>query len=37
LVAKLAVKLVMEVSSQLKSLFTGIILGPGTGETVWAD
>ena len=24
-------------SSQLKSLSTGMILGPGTGETIWPD
>jgi len=29
------VGLVVEASSQLGSLFAGIILGPGTGETVW--
>jgi len=27
--------LVVGASSQLGSLFTGMILGPGTGKTVW--
>ena len=38
-VGLLAVKLVLGLvgaSSQLGSLSTGTILGPGTGETVWA-
>ena len=34
LAAKLVIGLVVGASSQLGSLFTGIILGPGTGETV---
>ena len=35
LAAKLVLGLVVGASSQLGSLFTGIILGPETGETVW--
>jgi len=31
----LVIGLVVGVSSQLGSLSTGMILGPGTGETVW--
>jgi len=36
LAAKLVLGLVVGASSQLGSLSTGTILGPGTGETVWA-
>ena len=32
----LVLRLVVGASSQLGSLSTGMILGPGTGETVWA-
>ena len=32
----LVLGLVVGASSQLGSLSTGIILGPGTGETIWA-
>jgi len=32
----LVVRLVMELFSQLGSLSVRIILGPGTGKTVWA-
>ena len=35
LAAKLVIGLVVGASSQLGSLFTGTILGPGTGKTVW--
>ena len=34
LAAKLVIGLVVGASSQLESLSTGMILGPGTGETV---
>ena len=36
LVVKLVLGLVVGASSQLGSLSAGTILGPGTGETVWA-
>ena len=36
LAAKLVLGLVVGASSQLGLLSTGTILGPGTGETVWA-
>jgi len=36
LAAKLVLELVVGASSQLGSLSTGMILGPGTGETVQA-
>jgi len=36
LAAKLVLGLVVGASSQLESLSTGMILGPGTGETVQA-
>ena len=36
LAAKLVLGLVVGASSQLGSLSAGTILGPGTGETVWA-
>ena len=35
LAAKLVLGLVVGASSQLGSLSAGMILGPGTGETVW--
>jgi len=35
LAVKLVIGLVVGVSSQLGSLSTGTILGPGTGKTVW--
>ena len=35
LAIKLVIELVVEVSSQLRSLFAGTILGLGTDETVW--
>ncbi len=35
LAVKLVIGLVVEVSSQLGLLSTGMILGPGTGKTVW--
>jgi len=35
LAVKLVIGLVVEVSSKLGSLSAGIILGPGTGKTVW--
>ena len=35
LAAKLVLGLVVGASSQLGSLSTGMILGPGTGKTVW--
>ena len=37
LAAKLVIGLVVGASSQFGLLSTGTILGPGTGETVWAD
>ena len=36
LAVKLVLRLVVGASSQLGSLSIGTILGPGTGETVWA-
>ena len=36
LAVKLVLRLVVGASSQLESLSIGTILGPGTGETVWA-
>jgi len=35
LAVKLVIRLVVGASSQLGSLSAGMILGPGTGETVW--
>ena len=35
LAVKLVIGLVVKASSQLRSLSTGTILGPGIGETVW--
>ena len=35
LAVKLVIGLVVGASSQLGSLSAGMILGPGTGETVW--
>jgi len=37
LAVKLVIGLVVGVSSQLGSLSAGMILGPGTGKTVWLD